>query len=196
VSPSDRESLPRRRVAITGLGVKTPAGCDLESFWDTLVSGRSPAAPIKRFEMHSELGVRFACEVSDFDPVPYLGPKEVRRTDRVTHLGMAAAADAIAQAGSVKADPARCAVVMGTGIGGVETLESQVVVHHERGPSRVSPFFVPMMMPNATAALVGMAQGWTGPNLTVVTACAAGTNALGEATKGMISQADIDALFG
>jgi len=176
------------------MGVKTPAGCDLETFWDNLVAGRSPAAPIKRFEMHPELGVRFACEVSDFDPVPYLGQKEVRRTDRVTHLGMAAAADAIAQAGSVKADPARCAVVMGTGIGGVETLETQVVVHHLRGPSRVSPFFVPMMMPNATAALVGMAQGWTGPNLTVVTACAAGTNALGEALR-LIQHGECDVIL-
>ena len=185
---------PRRRVAVTGMGVKTPAGCDLDTFWATLVSGRSPAGPIQRFEMHEELGVRFACEVLDFDPVPYLGSKEVRRTDRVTHLGMAAAADAIAQAGTIKADPARCAVVAGTGIGGVETLETQIVVHEHSGPRRVSPFFVPMMMPNATAALVGMAQGWTGPNLTVVTACAAGTNALGEATR-LIQNGECDVIL-
>ena len=194
MSPSDAENAPRRRVAITGMGVKTPAGCDLDTFWNTLVAAASPAGPIQRFDMHAELGVRFACEVSDFDPIPYLGHKEVRRTDRVTHLGMAAAVDAISQAGTIKADPARCAVVMGTGIGGVETLESQVVVHHERGPTRVSPFFVPMMMPNATAALVGMAQGWTGPNLTVVTACAAGTNALGEALR-LIQHGECDVIL-
>jgi 3-oxoacyl-[acyl-carrier-protein] synthase II len=163
------------------MGVKTPAGTNLDSFWSTLIEARSAAAPIERFEMHPDLGVRFACEVRDFDPIPYLGPKEVRRTDRVTHLGMAAAADAVSQAGSLSADPARCGVVAGTGIGGVETLETQVSVHDARGPGRVSPFFVPMMMPNATAALVGMQHGWTGPNLTVVTACAAGTNAIGEA---------------
>ena len=184
----------RRRVAITGMGVKTPAGCDLESFWNTLVSATSPAGPIQRFEMHDDLGVRFACEVLDFDPVPYMGAKEVRRTDRVTHLGMGAAADAMTQAGAIKADPARCGVVMGTGIGGVETLESQVVVHHEKGPLRVSPFFVPMMMPNATAALVGMANGWTGPNLSVVTACAAGTNAIGEAAR-LIQHGECDVIL-
>ena len=164
----------QRRVAITGMGVKTPAGTSLDSFWATLLTVKSAAGPIQRFEMHPDLGVRFACEVHDFDPVPYMGAKEVRRTDRVTHLGMGAAADAIAQAGAISADPARCGVVAGTGIGGVETLETQVAVHNDRGPGRVSPFFVPMMMPNATAALVGMQQGWTGPNLTVVTACAAG----------------------
>jgi 3-oxoacyl-[acyl-carrier-protein] synthase II len=188
------KAVSRRRVAITGMGVKTPAGSDLTTFWNTLLAAESAAAPIQRFEMHPDLGVRFACEVRDFDPEPYLGAKEMRRTDRVTHLGMAAAVDAVAQAGTIAADPARCGVVMGTGIGGVETLETQVGVHNERGPGRVSPFFVPMMMPNATAALVGMSQGWTGPNLTVVTACAAGTNALGEAAH-LIGQGVCDVIL-
>src|SRR4029077_13941851 len=107
----------RTRVAITGLGVKTPAGTDLDTFWTTLTAGRSTAARITRIDP-SPLPVRFACEVHDFDPTAYLGPKESRRVDRVTQLGFAAAASAIADAGETGADPARSAVVMGTGIGG------------------------------------------------------------------------------
>lgn len=172
----------RRRVAVTGLGVKSPAGQDLATFWDTVVAGRPTAAPLSRFDA-SALPVRFGCEVAGFDPVPYLGAKESRRVDRVTQLGFAAAADALADAGEVNADPARCAVVIGTGIGGLITLEEQIGVHLAKGPARVSPFLVPMMMANATAGTVAMQFGWTGPNLCVATACAASANAIGEAAR-------------
>jgi len=121
--------------------------------------------------------------VRDFDPVPYFGPKDVRRQDRVTHLGFAAAADAIAHAGELGADPERCAVVAATGVGGLTTLEENCHIFYEKGPSRVSPFFVPMMMPNATAGVISMHFGWTGPALCVATACAAGTNAIGEGAR-------------
>lgn len=172
----------RPRVAVTGIGVKTPAGNDVESFWSRLVEARPAAGPITRFDA-SALPVRFACEVVDFDPEPYVGAKEVRRFDRVTHLGFAAAADTLADTGELHADPARCAVVSGTGIGGLWTLEEQAHVFFERGSSRVSPFFVPSMMPNATAGLIAMRFGWTGPNVCISTACAAGAHAIGEGAR-------------
>ena len=172
----------RRRVAITGVGVKTPGGNDVESLWSTLAAGTSAAGPITAFDATSH-SVKFACEVTDFDAGEYLGVKEARRADRVAQLGVAAAVDALTDAGSPLNDPARCGVVVGTGVGGLRTLEEQERVYLEKGPERVSPFFVPMMMPNATAALVGMLNGWTGPNICVATACAAGGHALGEGAR-------------
>ncbi len=174
--------LARHRVAVTGMGVKSPAGCDLESFWSSLHAGRSFAAPIRRIDV-SDLPVRFACEIADYDPEPYLGYKEARRTDRVAQIGFGAAADALANAGELGADPARCGVVVGTGVGGLITQEEQERELFARGPSKVSPFLVPMMMANATAALVAMKLGWTGPNFCIATACTAGTHALGEGSR-------------
>jgi len=176
------EHRERPRVAITGLGVKTPAGNDVETFWSTILEARSCAAPITRFDA-SELPVSFGCEVRDFDPTAYVGPKESRRADRSTLLSIAAASDALADAGDVATDPARCAVVAGTGIGGLMTIEDGIHTLQTRGPSRISPFFVPMMMANASAGLIAMRLGWTGPNLCISTACAASTNAIGEATR-------------
>jgi 3-oxoacyl-[acyl-carrier-protein] synthase II len=176
------DHLGRPRVAVTGLGVKSPAGNDIATFWETLLAGRSMAADITGFDP-SGLPVRFACEVKGFDGVEYLGPKEVRRVDRNAQLGFAAAVDAFRDAGETGADPARCAVVAGVGIGGLATLEEQERVLIARGPSRVTPFLVPMMMPNATPAIVAMQLGWTGPNICVATACAAGTHAVGEGAR-------------
>jgi 3-oxoacyl-[acyl-carrier-protein] synthase II len=176
------DSRGRTRVAVTGLGVKTPAGQDLDSFWSTLASGQSTAATITRIDP-SPLPVRFGCEVRGFDPVPYVGPKEARRMDRVTQLGVAAAADALEDAGVVDADPARCGVILGTGIGGLITLEEQSEVYLTKGAARVSPFLVPMMMTNATAGTIAMRFGWTGPNLCISTACAASAHAIGEAAR-------------
>jgi len=175
-------TIVRPRVAITGAGVKSPAGNDLASFWATLCSGSSAAGPITHFDT-TDHPVTFACEVHDFDPVAYLGPKESRRIDRVSQLGFAAATDALEQAGELGADPGRCAVVVGTGVGGLTTLEEQILQYGEKGAMRVSPFLVPMMMANATPALIGMRFGFTGPNWCVVTACAAGTNAIGEGMR-------------
>src|SRR3989442_125969 len=131
----------------------------------------------------TDLPVRFACQVKDFDAVEYLGPKEVRRVDRNAQLGFAAGIDAYRDAGDTGADPARSAVVAGVGIGGLATLEDQEKVLIERGPTRVTPFLVPMMMPNATPAILAMELGWTGPNICVATACAAGTHAVGEGAR-------------
>jgi 3-oxoacyl-[acyl-carrier-protein] synthase II len=179
---SDLDHRGRPRVVVTGLGVKTPAGNDVATFWDDLGAGRASARTIESFDP-SELPITFAGEVRDFDPVPYFGPKESRRQDRVTQLGFGAAADALSDAGELGADPSRCAVIIATGVGGLHTLEENQRLYFEKGPARVSPFFVPMMMPNATAGVVAMQLGWTGPNLCVATACAAGAHAIGEGVR-------------
>jgi 3-oxoacyl-[acyl-carrier-protein] synthase II len=179
---SRTEPNSRRRIAITGMGVKTPAGNDLETFWSTIVAAKSMADTWTLIDP-DVVPVKFGCEVKDFDSVAYLGPKESRRQDRVAQLGFAAAADAAKQAGEIGADPARCAVVVGTGVGGLATLESQVNLNTAKGAERVSPFLVPMMMTNATAGLISIQFGWTGPSLCITTACAAGANAVGEAGR-------------
>jgi 3-oxoacyl-[acyl-carrier-protein] synthase II len=182
-SPTDHRG--RRRVVVTGVGVKTPFGQTVDDLWDGLLSGRSTARPITLFDP-SEHSVGFACEVPDFDPVPYVGPKEVRRTDRAALLGVTAAADAVAaatEAAPFGADPLRCGVVAGSGIGGIRTLEDQVVGYARKGPSKVGPFLVPMMMSNATAALIAIRHGFTGPNTSVSTACATGAHAIGEGAR-------------
>jgi 3-oxoacyl-[acyl-carrier-protein] synthase II len=172
----------RPRVVITGLGLKAPGGNDIAAFWETVRAGRPTAATIARFDP-SDLPVRFAGEVRDFDAAHYFGPKEARRQDRVTQLGFAAAADALSDAGDLGADPGRCAVVVGTGVGGLESHEDNQRVFLEKGPLRVSPFTVPQMMANATAGIVAMQFGWTGPNVCIATACAAGAHAIGEGVR-------------
>jgi 3-oxoacyl-[acyl-carrier-protein] synthase II len=172
----------RHRVAVTGLGVKTPAGTDLDTFWTTLLAGKSMAGPITAFTQE-DVPTDFACEVRDFDPAVYLGHKEARRSDRATQLGFAAAADAITAAGIEAVDPNRCGVIAGTGVGGIQTQEAEEKLTFEKGVARVSPLLVPMMMANATAAYVAMKHGWTGPNLCIATACAAGAHAVGEASR-------------
>ncbi len=179
-TPTDHRG--RRRVAVTGLGVVTPAGATVTDLWSTVLAGRSVAGPITRSDA-SDHPVGAVCEVRDFDPTVVLGPKEARRTDRVAQLGLAAAAQAVTDAGEHGADPARCAVVAGTGVGGLETLEDQIALAERKGTGRVSPFLIPMMMPNATAGLLGLTFGWSGPNQCVATACAAGTHAIGEGAR-------------
>ena len=173
----------RPRVAITGLGVKAPGGLTVDGFWASLHAGRGLAGPITRFDA-SAISARIGCEVQGFDPVAYAGPKESRRMDRATQLGFAAAMDAAAHAALPESlDPARAAVIAGTGVGGLMTMEEQIRVLHEKGPDRVSPFLVPMMMANATAGTISIHLGWTGPNLCVATACAAGAHAIGEGAR-------------
>jgi 3-oxoacyl-[acyl-carrier-protein] synthase II len=181
-------------VVVTGIGVKTPAGQTVDAFWDTVVAARPTAARVTLFDP-SEHSVGFGCEVRDFDAVPYVGEKEVRRTDRATLLGLTAAIDAITAAGGAArpvsagdddqlgVPPHRRGVVAGSGVGGIRSLEDQVIQYASRGPSRTSPFLVPMMMANATAAMIGIRCGWTGPNLAVATACSTGANAIGEGAR-------------
>ncbi len=182
-----------RRVAITGIGVVSPAGVDLATTVERVVAAKATAAPITRFDA-SNLPVGFACEVPDLDVDGRIGAREARRIDRSGHLALIAAADALADAGldhdgfaDDGLDPSRVAVVAGSGVGGLTALEEQVRLHAERGPERgprrVSPMTVPMMMTNAPAALVSIAHGFTGPSLCVATACATGANAIGEAGR-------------
>jgi 3-oxoacyl-[acyl-carrier-protein] synthase II len=177
-------------VAITGMGVKTPVGSTVDAFWAGLCSGRSAGGPITAWDTTGH-PVTFACEIPDFDINAYITPKDAAHIDRVTQLGFAAAADAVVDAGELGADPARIAVVAGTGVGGLLTLEDQIHKYVDKGPMRVSPFLVPMMMSNATAAFIAMQHGFTGPNFCVVTACAAGANALGEAAR-LVRDGDAD----
>ncbi|MEM9466115.1 MAG: beta-ketoacyl-ACP synthase II [Actinomycetota bacterium] len=157
-----------RRVAVTGIGVVAPAGIGKDAFWKGLLSD----APV---------GFR---QIEDWDPAPYFeNPKEARRSDRFSQFALAAAEEALEQAGELTADPARRGTFVGTGIGGIGTLEEQIVVRVEKGERRVSPFLVPMMMPNAAAASVSMRHGWQGPCENTVTACAAGTHAIGNAAR-------------
>ena len=172
----------RPRVVVTGMGVKTPAGVTVDVLWTTVCAGKGTAKRIERFDP-SELPVQFAGEVLDLDPEKYFGPKEVRRVDRFTQLGFAAAADALEQAGDLGADPSRVAVIAATGVGGLETMETNEATFLERGASRVSPFFVPMMMPNAAAGQISIRYGFTGAALCISTACAAGANAIGEGLR-------------
>lgn len=157
-----------RRVAVTGVGVVASCGIGAEAFWDGLCG-------------HAPQGDR---RVSDFDPTPHFdNPKEVRRADRCTQFAIAASDMALEQAGDLVADPLRQGVLIGTGIGGIETLETQIKVMVDKGERRVSPFLVPMMMPNAAPAAVSMRHGFQGPAENTCTACAAGTHAIANAAR-------------
>ena len=167
-----------RRVVVTGLGVIGPCGIGRDAFWQGLLS---PAPEGDRI-------------VHDFDPTVWLGPKEARRTDRFAQMAIGAAEMALEQSGAVGADPDRSGVIMGTGVGGLETLEEQILVRAEKGAKRVSPFLVPMMMANAGAASLSMRFGWRGPCETTVTACAASTHAIGNAAR-LIAMGICDAVL-
>jgi len=172
----------RRRVAITGLGVKAPGGSTAADLWSTLRRGRSVAAPITTFDA-SSLPVTFACEVGGFTASDYVSVKEARRLDRAVQLAIGAGLDAVADAGGLETSPDRCGVVVGTGLGGVHTLIRQLRTCFFDSCERMSPLGIPMLMPNAPAANLSMLLGWTGPNMAVTTACAAGAHAIGEAGR-------------
>jgi 3-oxoacyl-[acyl-carrier-protein] synthase II len=171
-----------RRVVVTGLGMVTPLGLDVASSWAGLLSGCSGAGPISRFDA-AEFDTKIACEVKNFDPSNYLDRKEARRMDRYTHLGVAASREALIDAGlTITADNADdIGVIVGTGVGGIETLSQQFAVLHEKGPGRISPFLTTMMAANMTAGHVSIVCGLKGPNFATVSACASGGHALGEA---------------
>jgi 3-oxoacyl-[acyl-carrier-protein] synthase II len=174
------------RAVITGLGVKTPAGCDIDGFWNTVKAGVGTAHEITLFDA-TEIPVRFAGEVDNeaLAIENYVNAKDARRLDRFTQLGLAAAMDAFNDSGleEGKFDPFRAAVVTGTGVGGINTLEEQWTIFQEKGPTRVSPFFVPSMMANAIAGHASIMTHFAGVNFNVTTACAAGSHAVGEAAR-------------
>ena len=171
-----------RRVVVTGIGPVTPVGVGVEPFWDALSNGRGGIGPIRRWDPEG-LPVRIAGEILGFEPGDWIAPREARKIDRVSQLAIAAAKLAWTDAGEPTVDPARTGIVFSTGIGGIESLVKQHVVFLERGWERVSPYMVPQLMPNASAGLVAIEFGFTGPNTCITTACAAGAHAVGEAFR-------------
>lgn len=175
-----------RRVVVTGLGLITPVGNDVEATWQALLDGRSGAGPITHFDA-SEHDVRFACEVKGFDPHDYLDRKEAKRTDRFLQFALATADQAVEAA---ELEPAirelpdeRAGVVVGSGIGGLATLEEQHTRLLERGPGRVSPFFIPMFIADMASGLISMRYEARGPNYATVSACSSSAHALGLAYR-------------
>lgn len=186
---------PYRRVVVTGMGVLSPVGNGLEAFWDGLASGRSGIGPITLFDA-ADFPVRFAGEVTDFDVTRWVDRKEARRMDRVTQFGVAASLDAVRDSGLEITDENRdrVGVFIGSGIGGLRTLEDQIRVLIERGPDRVSPLIIPMMIVDITAGHVSMILGARGPNEAVATACATGNHAIGDAAH-IIARGDADVMI-
>ena len=176
--------MTRTRVVVTGMGCITPLGHDTTTTWDALLAGRSGVGPITHFDA-SEFKTRFAAEVKDFDPETLLGRREARRMDRYTQLAIVAVREALQHAGLENGlgDRWRAGVIIGTGIGGIGTLLREAEKLRERGPHWVSPFLVPMMLPDTAAGQAAITFGLRGPNMAVVTACATGANAIGEAAE-------------
>ena len=174
----------RKRVVITGLGCISPLGNDVPSTWSSLLAGKSGVDWITHYDA-SDFRTKFAAEVKGFDGGVIFGSREVRRMDRYSQLALAAALQAVEDAG-LRIDDTNSdhiGAVIGTGIGGLGTLVEQMQVFSERGPGRVSPFLVPMMLPDTAGGMVAIHLNIRGPNLAIVTACATGTNAVGEAAE-------------
>jgi len=173
-----------RRVVVTGLGAVTPIGNDVREYWEGLRSGRNGVAGITLFDA-SRHACRFAAEVKGFDPSGWLEPKESKRWDRFCQFGVVAAKQAVAHAGLTidESNQHRVGTAIGSGVGGLLMMESQAHVLKDRGPDRVSPFCVPMMIPNMATGLAAIALGAKGPSSAVATACAAGSNAIGDAYR-------------
>ncbi|MEP6671730.1 MAG: beta-ketoacyl-ACP synthase II [Chthoniobacter sp.] len=183
-----------RRVVVTGMGVITPVGNDVETFWQNLVAGRSGIGTITHFDA-SAFDCKIAGEVRDFDPLPHFKtPKDVRRTDRYTQLAIAAAKQAMIDAGLTEplGDPERFGCMIGSGIGGLKTTADQHTVLMNKGPNRLSPFMIPMLIGNMASGMVSMEFGLQGPNYATVSACATSAHSIGEAWR-MIREGDADA---
>ena len=182
------------RVFVTGSGVISPLGNDTEEFWKNLVAGVSGAGPITRFDA-SNYETRFACEVKNFSTEGVMDRKEAKRMDRFVQFAVMAAAEAVRTSGLdlEKVSRDRIGVIIGSGIGGLETFESQHSVLLERGPSRVSPFFIPMMISDMAAGQVSIQLGLKGPNFCTVSACASGAHAIGESLR-LLRAGDADVI--
>jgi 3-oxoacyl-[acyl-carrier-protein] synthase II len=185
---------PRRKVVVTGIGTIAALGQTIDEVWAALLSGRSGIDRISFFDA-ADFATQIGGEVRDFDPSRFMDPKEVRRNDRFVHFAVAAAktavADAVLEIGQL--DPERIGVVVGSGVGGLGSLESQAKVLFDRGPRRVSPFLVPQMVSNMASGVVAIELGARGPNFGVVSACATATHALGESLR-MIQRGEADVM--
>ncbi len=185
-----------RRVVITGIGVVSPLGNDLDTFWKNAKEGVSGVTTVEAFDT-SDYHCHIGGEVRDLDPRQFFqNPKDARRADRYTHLAMAASKLAVQDSGVDWShyDPFRAGVLVGSGIGGLETIQAQHTVLLNRGPSRVSPFVIPMMITNIASGMISMEYGLNGPNMCIVTACTTANNNIGEAWR-MIKFGDADAFI-
>jgi 3-oxoacyl-[acyl-carrier-protein] synthase II len=185
----------RKRVVVTGMGAITPVGNSVEEFWEASKAGRSGIDKVTKFDT-TGFTTRIAGEVKNFDPLNYIDKKEVRRMDTAEHYSIAASQQAYDDAGlnSNSFEPYRAGVIIGSGIGGIETLEKQLSVLFQKGPSRVSPFFIPMMIVDMCAGLVSMRFGFKGPNYATVSACATSAHAIGDSFK-IIQRGDADLMI-
>ncbi|MCL4463183.1 MAG: beta-ketoacyl-[acyl-carrier-protein] synthase II, partial [Firmicutes bacterium] len=174
----------KRRVVITGLGVVTPVGIGKDSFWTSLCAGKSGISRVTSFNV-DDYPTQIGAEIRDFDPHEFLDKKEVRRMDRFGQFALAASKLAMEDSAIDLSviDSNRAGVSVGSGIGGIITIEEQIAVLKEKGPRRISPFFVPMLIANMASGYISIEFGFKGPNTTIVTACATGTHSIGEAFK-------------
>lgn len=188
----------RREVVVTGIGLVTPVGVGRETAWEALVRGDSGGALITHFEADESFPSRIACEVNGFDPSQVLDPKEIRRYDRFVQFALVAADEAMTHAGLEGAPDGvpeeKFGVIIGSGIGGIATFEEQCKILLERGPGRVSPFFVPMFIPDIAPGLISIRYQARGANYTTVSACASSAHAIGEAFRS-IERGDSDAVI-
>jgi len=185
----------RKRVVITGLGCICPVGNNVKETWEALLAGKSGAGMITLFDA-SKHKTRFAAEVKGFDAAALFGPRDARKMDRFTQFAIAATQEALEQA-SLKIDESnrdRVGVLIGTGIGGIGIMMDQADVMRERGPERISPFLIPMMISDSAAGMLAIRLGARGPNMSIATACASGNNAIGEAAE-MIRRGAADAMI-
>lgn len=187
--------MSKRRVVVTGMGVISPVGVTLESTWESMLAGRSGIAAIASFDA-SALPCRIAGEIMDFDPTASQPAKDARKMDRFMQLGIAAGVEAIHDAGLEvsEADAPRIGVYIGSGIGGISTIETATKLYMERGPRRISPFYIPMTITNMISGNLSIMHGLKGPNLSMVTACSTGAHAIGEAGR-LIEYGDADVMI-
>src|SRR4051812_4794486 len=186
----------KRRVVVTGLGAITPVGNDVATTWRAILDGQSGSAPITKFDT-ANFPVTFACEVKGYDPAMYMDRKEARRADPYTQYAVAAAAQAMSDAGfddTSKYDPERTGVIIGSGIGGLKSFEEQHDVYRERGQTKISPFFIPMFIADIAAGIVSMRFNAKGPNYATVSACATSAHAIGDAYR-TIQYGDADIMI-
>jgi len=187
--------MSKRRVVITGIGVVTPIGNNVSEFWEGLMTGRNGAGPITKFDT-TNFTTKFACEVKNFDASIYIDKKEMKRMDVYTHYALAAAAMALedSQLDLSKINLELTGVVFGSGIGGIQTFEDQHTQFMQGGPKRVSPFFVPMMIPDIAAGQISIKYGFKGPNYSTVSACATSSHAIADAFI-LIQRGSADLMF-
>ncbi|MCA9263806.1 MAG: beta-ketoacyl-ACP synthase II [Planctomycetales bacterium] len=185
----------KRRVVVTGMGVVTSLSCQVQDLWNRILAGESGVHEIRLFDT-TDFKVKFGGDVHDWDPVEYISPKDIKRLDRFTQFALVAGTEAVNDSGIdfSREEPFRCGVILGSGIGGLQEIETQVGRLLQKGPDRVSALTIPKLMLNAAGGNISIQYGMRGPNYTVATACASATNAFGDALKA-IQYGDADVMI-